>query len=217
MTPLIEYLAVAAVAVPVGGAYMLARTYRTDPALRGLPVPKITILTHAVAIGCAVLLIWFGPAIGWEIPAALAFALILAMAFSTDAAGRVLPDILTCALAIVGMIASIAGLGLSIGSASAGLVGVGVGLWFVRLRLIRAYGPDAFCLGDYKLVTASAAIISVQHIACAIIMAGGLGILLSAWRWVRPSADNSLPFGSLYVAGLILFGMAATSIPKLAA
>lgn len=210
---LIANLAIASAIVPIGGSLLLARTYRTDPHLQSLAVPKVTILTHAVATACAFLLMARAPSIGWPLIAAMIFGPMFAIALLTDAAGRVLPDFLTAALALAGLALAIAGLGLPIADALAGMIAMAGGLWLLRRLFILRHGADAFGLGDVKLMTASAAIMPFQQIAWSVIFACLLAVPLVFWRGFRPAADPSLPFGSLFVGGLALLTITGPALP----
>lgn len=187
---------------------MLGRTYRTDPYLRHLPVPKVSIITGAGAALCAFSLIWWAPLPGWSPIAAMVLAPMFAIGLLTDAAGRVLPDILSGALVIAGIALAVTGQSMSVIEAGIGLVGMAVGLWLVRSILMRAYGDQAFCLGDYKFVTASAAAVSFEHISWAMALAGPLAAFVVLWRRMVGNADETLPYGSLYAAGLALAAFA---------
>lgn len=208
-------LTVALAVVPTVGSRLLARTYRTDPALQALSTPKITVPTAAAAAATGAVVMACSPEIGWTNTAAAIVGPLFGVAYLTDAAGRVLPDLLTGALAIAGFGLALSGLGLPVTDALVGLIGFAGGLWLVRNLMLAWYGTDAFGLGDVKLIAATATIMPVTQILASLVVAALIGIGVIGWRTIRPTDDPSLPFGSLFVAAFAAVTLIAPGLPVL--
>lgn len=213
MTPILGYLAIAGVAVPVGGSLLLERTYRTDPWLRSLPLPNVTMTTHAVATACAVLLMICAVSLGLSPLAAAILGPLFGIALLTDCAGRVLPDLLTATIALVGLALALLGRGLPMPVALAGMIGSLLVFWLFRCVMTARHGPNGFALGDVKFLAASAAFLPIDLIAWAIMLACVIGLIVLSWHKVRPPLDPTLPFGSLFVGGFGMLTVAAPILP----
>lgn len=196
-------LILVSLAVPAIGAMILRRTYRTDPALWDLDVPSVSIAAYGGAAVVTGAILFFAPMLGWTVAASIATGPILGMAFLCDASGRVLPDLVSGALAIMGAILSAVGIGLPISQAFAGTGAIAFLLGIFRALAIRFRGEDAFGLGDLKFLTACAMIVPISQLASALIAAAPLSVI-ALLTMPKGAADRSLPLGSLFVGGLTL-------------
>lgn len=193
-----------AVALPIMGAAITSRTYRTDAALATLPVPVTTAKASLSAILTMTTVMVLGPMAGWAPMYAMVMGTLLGLAFFTDAVGRILPDILTSAIACAGLVLSACGLaGPMLQTIICGGA-VGMVALLIRMFATRYRGPEAFCLGDVKLLIASGFAISPSYLAGALVMGAPvtLLILLATPCGDRPEAASAVPFGSVFVAGL---------------
>lgn len=195
-----------ALLVPPLGSALIRRTYRTDPALLSLPVPASGSGARLAAVACSVTIVACAPAAGWSEISAIALGPLFAAALLTDAAARVLPDVLTASVAAAGVCLALAGTGLELTAAIAACAFLGGSISIFRRVVVRMHGPSAFCLGDVKLLAATALAVPLIQIAWALIAAGpiAVGLAHAQRRGARHSAAAGLPFGSLFVAGLAL-------------
>lgn len=201
---LITFVALIAATLPFVGAAITSRTYRLDEALAALPAPLVTAKPALAAILVAVAIMVLGPMVGLSVPYVLVMGPLMGLAFLTDAVGRILPDILTAAIAFAGLCLS--ALGLCAPLLQTALFGglICLGAVLVRLLAVRFRGPGAFCLGDVKLLMACGFAIAPPYFAGALVMAAPVTLLtlLTTPRPVRAEAASALPFGSVFVAGL---------------
>jgi leader peptidase (prepilin peptidase)/N-methyltransferase len=150
------------------------------------------------AVSVAVLpapLVWPGCLLAW---------LLLALALA-DAAHLLLPDVLTCAVALGGIAVALSGGPVTPAeAAAAGLIG-GVGLCGVMAAYARLRGRAGLGLGDAKLLGAGATWTGLAPLPSVLLVAalGTLaGVLLA--RSGRLRATQMVPFGPGLAAGIWL-------------
>lgn len=167
-----------------------------------MPVATPTPSLSAVLIAATIMVM--GPMAGWAPAYALVMGPLLALAFFTDAIGRILPDVLTAAIALAGLTLSACGLAAPLEHVA--IIGVMICLGAILIRTVAVWwrGPGAFCLGDVKLLMACGFAVPPAYIAGSFIMAAPMAVLWLMFtpRLSREDAAHSLPFGSVVVAGL---------------
>lgn len=190
--------------LPFVGAAITSRTYRLDEALAAMPAPPVTAKPALVAMLITVAIMVLGPMAGMSAAYVLVMGPLTGLAFLTDAVGRILPDILTAAIALAGLLLSVLGLSAPLPQTICFGALICLGAVLVRLLAVRFRGPEAFCLGDVKLLMACGFAITPPYFAGALIMAAPVTLLtlLATPRHVRMEAASALPFGSVFVAGL---------------
>lgn len=192
----------AGVGVPIIGVPLLAHTYRTDRYLVSVPVPVVRIPVAASAALCCVIIATGLPAAGVGAWSSIAVAVFLGTAFLTDAAGRVIPDLLNLAGGGVGIALGITGHGLPIESQIIAFAGMAIGVVTIRKLLVARLGADALCLGDVKLLLASSLLLPFELVALGVI---GAAVAAVATVCVpRERQTRELPFGTLFAIGVAM-------------
>lgn len=142
-------------------------------------------------------------------------ALILAWLSAIDLKLRLLPDELTFALAVTGIVFRFAAYphaGSWIDMALGGLAGGGV-LALVRAVANRMYGFETMGLGDVKLMAAGGLWIGIEGIIIALCVGAFCGVahglIVLAWRRLKKGTgdtfrDMTIPAGPGFCAGILI-------------